>query len=214
MKTPVFPWLLPFCMLLFACGPTASRGPTDAITFDTAQRLGDFDFAATGDGRPHRWLVIDNDAGRGLAQIAPEPTEHRSAFAIYRPFSERDVHVSTRFMTISGKTDQAAGLFVRFRSPDDCYAVRANALENNVNLYRVVAGRREMIGSMEVKVSGQAWHTLGIAARDDRLTVFFDGRELFVAVERRFPGPPGQVGLWTHADSMTLFESLEIKSLD
>jgi hypothetical protein len=67
------------------------------------------------------------------------------AFAFYRPFSGRDVYVSTRFLTLSGKTDQAAGLFVRFRSPDDYYAVRADALENSVTLYRIAAGRREMI---------------------------------------------------------------------
>jgi hypothetical protein len=136
------------------------------------------------------------------------------AFAIYRPFSARDVYVSTRFMTVSGKIDQTAGLFGRFRSFDDYYAVRASGLENNVQLYRVVAGRREMIGCMEVIVSSQAWHTLGIAARDDRLTVFFDDRELFVATDRRFPAPPGKVGLWTQVDSMTLFENLKIGSLD
>ena len=71
-----------------------------------------------------------------------------------------------------------------------------------------------MIGGMAFNVAGQAWHTLGIATGDDRLTVFFDGRELFVATDRRFPGHPGKVGLWTQADSMTLFESLKIGSLD
>jgi hypothetical protein len=215
VKTRVFPYFLPLCVFfLIACDAPASRAPTDAIAFDTAKRLDDFDFAASGDGRPGEWSVIDNDAGRGLAQTDTEPTENRLPFAIYRPFSARDVYVSTRFMTISGKIDQAAGVFVRFRSPDDYYAARASALENNVNLYRVVAGRREMIGSMETNVSGQTWHTLGIAARDDRLTVFFNGRELFVATDRRFPGPPGKVGLWTQTDSMTLFESLNIGSLD
>jgi hypothetical protein len=213
VKTRAFPYLLPFCVFfLIACDAPASRSPTDTIAFDTAKQLDDFDFAASGDGRPSEWLVIDNDAGRGLAQI--DHAENRLPLAVYRPFSARDVYVSTRFMTISGKIDQAAGVFVRFRSPDDYYAVRASALENNVKLYRVVAGRREMIGSMEVNVSGQAWHTLGIAARDDRLTVFFNGRELFVATDRRFPGPLGKVGLWTQADSMTLFESLNIGSLD
>jgi hypothetical protein len=163
VKTPVFPYLLPLCaVFLFACGPTtASRSPAGAITFDAAKRLDDFDFAALGDGGPGEWLVIDNDAGRGLAQIETVSGGNRLAFAIYRPFSARDVYVSTRFMTISGKIDQTAGLFVRFRSPDDYYAARANALENNVKLYRVVAGRRESIGCMEVIVSGQAWHTLG-----------------------------------------------------
>jgi hypothetical protein len=215
VKTRAFPYLMPFCVFfLIACDALASRAPTDAIAFETTKRLDDFDFAASGDGRTGEWSVIDNDAGRGLAQTDTEPTENRLPFAIYRPFSARDVYVSTRFMTISGKIDQAAGVFVRFRSPDDYYAVHASALENNVNLYRVAAGRREMIGSMEINVSGQAWHTLGIAARDDRLTVFFNGRELFVTTDRKFPSPAGKVGFWTQADSMTVFESLNIGSLD
>jgi hypothetical protein len=213
LKTPALPYL-PLCLLfLTACDPAASRSPADAITFDTAKRLDDFEFATSG-GKPGEWWIIDNDAGRALAPIDTQANENRLSFAIYRLISGRDVFVSARFMTISGKVDQAAGVFVRFRSPDDYYAVSANALENNVNLYRVVAGKREMIGCMEVNVSGKAWHALGIAARDDRLTVFFDGRELFVAIDRRFPGPPGKVGVWTRADSVTWFESLTIGSLD
>jgi len=101
VKTRVFPYLPPFCVVfVFACGPTASPSPADAIPFDTATRLDDFDFAASGDGRPGEWLVVDNDAGRGLAQIDAEPAENRLPFAIYRPFTGRDVDVSTRFMTI------------------------------------------------------------------------------------------------------------------
>ncbi|MEA2863921.1 MAG: hypothetical protein QOC84_1877 [Bradyrhizobium sp.] len=206
---------LPLCVfLLAACGPTASRSPADAITFDTSKGLDDFEFATAGDGKPGEWSIIENDAGRVLAQTDTDPANNRFPLAIYRPFSGRDVFVSIRFMTISGDTDQAAGVLVRFASADDYYVVRASALENNVGLYRVAAGKREMIGCMEINVSGQAWHTLGIAARDERLTVFFDGRELFVATDRRFPAPPGKVGLWTEGDSLTWFESLTIGSLD
>jgi hypothetical protein len=142
-------------MLLFACGPTVSRSSADAVTFDTEAWLDVFDFAASADGGPGKWSIIDNDAGRGLARIRSRPNDDRLAFALYRPFSGRDVYVSTRFLTLSGKIDQAAGLFVRFRSPDDYYAVHANALENSVTLYRIAAGRREMIGSMDVNVSGR-----------------------------------------------------------
>ena len=214
IKARVFQYL-PLCVfLLAACGPTASRSPTDAITFDTLKGLDDFEFATAGDGKPGKWSIIENNAGRVLAQIDGEPADNRFPLAIYRPFSGRDVFVSIRFMTISGETDQAAGVFVRFASVDDYYVARASALENNVGLYRVVAGKREMIGCMEVNVSAQAWHTLGIAARDERLTIFFDSRLLFVATDRRFPGAPGKVGLWTKADSMTWFESLKIGSLD
>jgi len=215
VKPRVLRYLLPLCVcFLTACDPTASHSSPDVITFDTAKRLDDFDFASSGEGRTGEWLVIDNDTGRALAQINTEPDENRLSFAIYRPFSGRDVYVSTRFMAISGTVDQSAGVFVRFRSAGDYYAVRANALENNVNLYRVVAGKRQVIGGMEVNVSSQAWHILGIVAREDRLTVMFDGREIFVATDRRLPGPPGKVGLLTQADSMTWFESLKIGSLD
>ena len=101
MKTRVIPYLLPLCVLfLTACDPTASRSPADAITFDTTKRLDDFDFAASGDGGPGEWLIIDNDAGRGLAQIDTEPTENRLPFAIYHPFSRRDADASTRFTAI------------------------------------------------------------------------------------------------------------------
>jgi hypothetical protein len=210
----VFQCLALLVLLLAACGPTASRSPADAITFEKSTGLDEFDFATAGDGKPGEWSIIENDAGRVLAQTVADPTDNRFAFAIYRPFLGRDAYVSIRFMTISGETDQSAGVFVRFTSVDDYYVASASALENNVGLYRVVAGKRQMIGCMEVNVSGQEWHTLGIAARDERLTIFFDGRELFVAVDRRFPGPPGRVGLSTKADGMTWFESLKIGSLD
>ena len=83
MKTRGFPCLLSLCVFfLTACDPTASRSPADVLTFDTTKRLDDSDFAASGDGRPGEWLVIDNDAGRGLAPIDTEPTENRLPFAI------------------------------------------------------------------------------------------------------------------------------------
>jgi hypothetical protein len=85
VKTRHFPCLLPICMLLFACGPTASRPSADAVTFDTAERLDDFDFGASGNGGPGKWSIIDNDAGRGLAQIDTEPAENRLPFAIPSP---------------------------------------------------------------------------------------------------------------------------------
>ncbi|HMF68567.1 MAG TPA: hypothetical protein VK602_13270 [Phyllobacterium sp.] len=214
MKARAFQYL-PLCaLLLAACGPTTSRSPADAITFDSSKGLDDFEFAAAGEGSPGEWSVIDSVAGRVLAQTDIHRTNDRFPLAIYRPFSGRDVYVTVRFMTIPGEADQAAGAFVRFTSVNDYYVARASSLENNVGLYRIVAGKREMIGCMEVNVAAEGWHTLGIAARGERLTIFFDGRELFVAIDRRFPGPQGKVGLWTKASSMTWFESLKIGSLD
>ena len=53
-----------------------------------------------------------------------------------------DLDLSVRFKPVSGAVDQAAGLVWRYRDKDNYYVVRANALENNVVLYKVESGRR------------------------------------------------------------------------
>jgi hypothetical protein len=105
--------------------------------------------------------------------------------------------------------DQAAGLAVRLVDRNNYYIVRANALENNVRLYRVVAGKREQFAGANVKVTVRQWHTLTLRARGNQFTVSFDGKELFAAKDDRF-GSPGKVAFWTKADSVTRFDRLTI----
>jgi hypothetical protein len=199
--------------LLAACGPAATPGRADKITFTASKGLGDFEFAATGEGAPGEWSIVRNEAIEVLAQTGTDATADRFPRAIYRPFSGRNVYVSVRFMPVAGKVDQAGGVVVRWSPAGDYYLARANALENNVRFYRVVAGKRQMIAGVDANVSSRAWHTLGIAARDDRFVILFDGRELFGATDATLPGP-GRIGLWTKADSVTWFENIHIKPLD
>jgi hypothetical protein len=198
---------------LAACGPAPTSGRAETITFALSKRPGDFEFAATGNGPPGEWSVVRNDAVQALAQTGTDSTEDRFPLAIYRPFSGRNVYVSIRFMPVSGAVDQAGGVILRFTPAGDYYLARANALENNVRFYRVIAGKRQMIAGVDADVSSRAWHTLGIAARDDRFIILFDGRELFGATDGTLSAA-GRVGLWTKADSVTWFESINIKSLE
>jgi hypothetical protein len=198
---------------LAACAPAATPSRAETIIFAASKGLGDFEFAATGGGAPGEWSVVRNDAVQALAQTNTDSTDNRFPLAIYRPYSGRNVYVSIRFMPVSGTVDQAGGVVVRFTSAGDYYLARANALENNVRFYRVIAGERQMIAGVDANVSSRAWHTLGIAARDDRFIILFDGRELFGATDATLSAA-GRVGLWTKADSVTWFESIKIKSLE
>ncbi len=197
----------------FMLAATALPGRAATISFAAPEALGDFEFAATGAGAPGEWSIVRDDAVRALAQTGTDPANDRFPVAIYRPFSGRNVYVSVRFMAVAGNVDRAGGVIVRFKSAGDYYVARANALENNVRFYRVIAGKRQMIAGVDANVSSRTWHTLGIAARDDRFIILFDGRELFGATDATLPGP-GSVGLWTKADSVTWFESITIKSLE
>jgi hypothetical protein len=207
-------WYAALCMLLLAaCGPAPTSGRAETITFAASKGLGDFEFAMTGSGPPGEWSIVRDDAVKALAQTGTDSTDNRFPLGIYRPFSGRNVYVSVRFMAVSGTVDQAGGVIVRFTPAGDYYLARANALQNNVRFYRVVGGKRQMIAGVDANVSSGVWHTLGIAARDNRFIILFNGRELFGATDATFPDP-GRVGLWAKADSVTWFESIRIKSLD
>lgn len=90
--------------------------------------------------------------------------------------------------------------------------VRANALEDNVNLYRVVKGDRREIKGASAKVASGQWHTLGLKAEGEIFTVTYDGQVLFTATDRAMSGA-GRVALWTKADSVTRFDALTIRIL-
>jgi hypothetical protein len=212
-KTRIFRSLALCAFLLAACEPAATPGRAETVTFAGSKGLADFEFALTGSGTPGEWSVARDDATQALAQTGTDSTDERFPLAIYRPFSGRNVYVSIRFMPVSGKVDRAGGVVVRLTSAGDYYLARANALENNVRFYRVVGGKRLMIAGVDAPVASGTWHTLGIAARDDRFIILFNGRELFGATDAKVPGP-GRVGLWTKADSVTWFESIKIKSLE
>jgi hypothetical protein len=175
-----------------------------------------FDSALTGKGGPVRWeLLQDESAPNGptvLAETSGDRTSNRFPLAILKGFEARDVEVRVRFKPVSGKVDQAAGLVVRLEDPDNYYIARANALEDNVRLYKVVDGKRRQFAGVDVEVPAGEWQELGLKAEGDRLTVSLDGRELFAATDRAF-AEAGRVGLWTKADSLTHFDDLVVRRL-
>lgn len=201
--------------LLLAAPP--SRAET--VTFGSSP-IGDlpqgFQTSLTGQGLLGIWGVVPDpeaETGRALEQRTPDPTDYRFPLAIYQRLRARDVEVSVRFKPMYGKVDQAGGIAVRVIDAQNYYVARANALEGNVRFDRVVGGRREQIASAEAKVTSGQWHTLRMRAEGDRFTVTFDDAPLLAASDKTFGGL-GAVALWTKADSITRFDSLDISSLD
>ncbi len=169
----------------------------------------------TGQGASGEWRVVEDataSRGKAIAQLNADPTDYRFPLAVYEPLSARDVAASVRFKAMAGRGDRAGGLVVRLTDVDNYYVVRANALEDNVNLYRVVKGHRQQIAGAAAKVSSGVWHTLSLRAERDRLMVSFDEKPLLTHIDRTFPGP-GKVALWTKADSIIYFDQLEVRPL-
>jgi hypothetical protein len=73
-----------------------------------------------------------------------------------------DVTISTQFKPISGKSDRDAGIIFRIQDKDNYYILRANALEDNVNIYKYANGRRSVIKESSAKVPSAKWQELRV----------------------------------------------------
>jgi hypothetical protein len=168
-------------------------------------------------GAPGTWIVQAEGNNRFLAQTDADATRSRFPVAVLADINVADVDLSVRFRPVSGRVDQAAGLVWRFQNEDNYYIVRANALENNVVLYKLEKGKRTDLplkgegrtyGKKSPVPSGQ-WSTLRVVAAGSSFAVHFNGAKLFDVEDTTF-AQAGKVGVWTKADSVTHFDDLTI----
>lgn len=177
-----------------------------------------FDFGHTAKaGAPGKWAIQAEGANKYLVQTDPDSTRSRFPVAVLSDVSAADVDLSVRFKPVSGRVDQAAGLVWRYRDQDNYYIVRANALEDNVVLYKVenskridlpVKGEGRTYGKTADVPAGQ-WSTLRVVATGPRFEVHFNGTKLYEVEDGTFT-QAGKVGVWTKADSVTQFDDLTV----
>ncbi len=172
-----------------------------------------FHGALTGQGARAEWVVKpDPTAPSGsnvFAQVSADKTDYRFPVAIADDGSFQDLELSAKFKAMSGEIDQAAGMVFRLKDANNYYIVRANALENNYRLYRVVNGKREQIAGANLPVSSGEWHELSIVCIGNSITCYFDGEKKIEAGDDTF-SEAGKIGLWTKADSVTFFDDLKV----
>jgi hypothetical protein len=211
-------WL---AVLLFG-GVLVAAEPT-RFTFDgdnPGRPPAGFVFTVSANDAPGVWVVREDDApgrGRVLVQTSADGRGSRFPMAVVEGVVAADVDVSVKLKPMAGREDQAGGLVWRYQDPGHYYVVRVNALEGNVVLYKVAAGRRvdlplkgegRTYGKKAVIPTGQ-WGDLRVVADGPRFEVFWNGTRLFDVEDATF-SQPGRVGLWTKADSVTAFDDLTV----
>jgi Domain of Unknown Function (DUF1080) len=177
----------------------------------------------TGRGTKGNWLVLADPSAPSqpnvLAQTSADNTSYRFPLAIVDNTSYKDPEMSVRFKTISGREDQGAGLVWRYRDANNYYIVRANALEDNVVLYKMENGKRVSIApkgtapgtyGVKHKVPGNTWNRLSVKVKGNLFEVSFNDNKLFEVEDNTFPAA-GKVGLWTKADSVIHFDDFTVE---
>ncbi len=172
-----------------------------------------FHAALTGGGPQPSWIVQADPSAPSkpnvLTQTSGDQTDYRFPLAIADNGSYRDLELSVKFKATSGTVDRAAGLVFRLKDANNYYVVRANALENNFNLYHTVNGRRREIIGSRVKVTSGEWHEIRVEAVGSKITCSYDGAKKIDTTDNTFKDA-GKIGLWTKADSVTSFDDLRV----
>jgi len=122
-----------------------------------------------------------------------------------------NVDVSVRFKPMSGREDASGGIVFRF-SDGRYYVIRANALEDNFNLYYYDRGRHQITGARVKAPALEQWHKLRVTAEGDHIKGWMNDQLLIDHHDSRFTS--GRVGLWTKADSITAFDDLVVSPID
>jgi hypothetical protein len=198
----------------------AAGGSTPSLLAGTVG----FDNAKPGKLPPHwtgtvtgtgaaKWNVEREDSAPSKPNVLKQSGEGKYPICIKDDTTLKDGFVEVKFKPLSGKEDQAGGVIWRVQDKDNYYVCRANALEDNVVLYKTVAGKRsalDIVGrksgyGVKEKVAPAEWHTLRVEFQGHHFKVSFDGKHLFDVEDSTF-ADAGKVGVWTKADSVTIFD--------
>jgi hypothetical protein len=210
---------------LAAVGVTSLMAAAELIRFDGASvgKVPDgWSVAMTHAGGPPRWEILRDPSAPTppfvLAQTSQDRTAGRFPIAVWERASIRDGEVSVAFKTVSGEVDQAAGIVWRYQDANNYYIVRANALENNIVLYKVENGVRLSIApkglpsrsyGVKHQIPRNVWSRLGVVFNGADFGVYFNKEHVFNAEDGTIT-KPGKTGLWTKADSVTYFAEFSL----
>ena len=189
-------------LLLAAVPPVA-----ETVNFDTAA-IGEppagWTATRTGSGDA-KWTVEKDDTAPSKPNVLKQSGVATYPVAFKNDTTVKDGFVEVKFKPISGREDQAGGVVWRLKDANNYYVARANALEDNVTIYDTVNGRRTERKRTNMKVASNAWHNLRVDFQNNHFTVTLDGKKAIEWDDETFKDA-GKVGVWTKADSVTLFD--------
>lgn len=220
------PWRIRLLIVLALTGWGTLSPVTPEAAPDEQSRLWTFDTDAPGtlpggfvvgtlfDGRPAgEWKVVQASNAPSpphvLGQLMGKGAEHAYKVLLLNGTTSSDLDLEVSLLPVDGKADMGGGLIWRAADDRNYYLTRANPLEQNIRIYRVVKGVRQMLKNFDQIIDVRRWHTLRVMMRGCWAQVFFDEKQVFDLCDETFK--EGLVGLWTKSDAVTYFDNLRLQ---
>ena len=200
-----------------AVAQAETASPAPAWNFDREQPgtlPSEFSIGTLFDGRPAGdWQVLATDRAKSsphvLAQLMAKGAEHAYKVLLIREVIASDLNLEVSFLPIQGQADMGGGLIWRAADDRNYYLTRANPLEQNIRVYRVVNGVRHLLQNFNQTIDVRQWHTLRVMHRGCQINIFYDDKQIFDLCDKTFH--EGTIGLWTKSDAVTYFDDLQLQ---
>ncbi len=163
------------------------------------------------------WAVVPDagapDAGKVLSLTKVNDRSGEVFNLCWNPglvFQDGAIEVKVRGNT--GVNDQGGGVIWRARNANNYYIMRYNPLEQNLRLYVVKDGNRQMladVGKLDIKTG--EWFTIKVVQQGDLIEGWLNGNKLLEKKDRTISWAGG-VGFWTKADAASSFKDLQVWS--
>ena len=121
----------------------------------------------------------------------------------------RGGEISLRFKPVAGRIDQGAGILFNLKPNGDYFLVRANALENNLVLFKYEKGRRSSVKWIrDTPTPTGKWQDLKVRISGAKVEGYLNGK---LYLEHTLPTPvSGKIGVWSKADSVVYFADYRV----
>jgi hypothetical protein len=163
-----------------------------------------------------RWRVqTDGSAPSGWQVLALTHSDNYNGtfnLAIADETSFADLELTVQVRPDSGEEDQGGGPIWRCRDENNYYICRFNPLESNFRVYVVADGKRRQLASTRVETRPGRWYEVRVRMLGQQIECWLNGRHPLRVTDDTLRRP-GRVGLWTKADAVTSFDSLQVLPL-
>ncbi len=204
--------------LLAGCQPVLPPRPAVWLAWDFEQEaLGTLPASwmtaeTVGKQMPATWEVVGDSWGKAIGLTQTRNTGDTCNLLLAMNSRLGNLRLSAKVKAVRGTSQQGGGIVWRALNGDNYYAAQWDALKQQVRLYCVVYGKRELLQSVRVQADPTTWHTLEIEHFREHITITMDGRFVMKQQDDMLP-LPGMIGLWTQADAVTMFDEIRVDEI-
>ena len=157
------------------------------------------------------WLIASDGSNKAMKQAGKNEGD-KFNICVQNKLNYQNLEMEVRIKALEGQEDQGGGLVWRYRDAKNYYITRANPLENNFRVYKVVNGNRKQMESANVTFKKGEWYNIKVSMTGNNINCYYNGQKLLIHTDDTFPNA-GLVGFWSKADAVSLFDDLKIKAL-